>query len=259
MNNLKGKSALVTGATSGIGEAVAKMLAQMGVNVILHGRDDERLQTLQTKLQRDYNTIETISFDVRNKKETISKIEELLKKREIDILINSAGLAVGFDRFDEGNIEDWEEMIDANVKGLLYTTRLILPQMRKRDKGHIVNLGSIAGIMAYPKGNVYCATKAAVGMLSDALNVDLADTNIRVSCVEPGAVETNFSNVRFKGDTKKAKKVYEGYKPLSAEDVAYLIIYILNVPDHVNIQHALIMPTAQRNPYILNREKKDDK
>ncbi|NPA74063.1 MAG: SDR family NAD(P)-dependent oxidoreductase [Epsilonproteobacteria bacterium] len=259
MNNLKGKTALVTGATSGIGEAIAKMLAQMGVNVILHGRNKDRLLSLQESLQRDYNSIDIIDFDIRDKEETLSKIKELLKSKEIDILINSAGLAVGLDRFDEGDIEDWEEMIDANVKGLLYITRSILPQMRKRDKGHIVNLGSIAGIMAYPKGNVYCATKAAVGMLSDALNADLLGTNIRVSCVEPGAVETNFSNVRFKGDTKKAKKVYEGYKPLSAEDVAYLVIYILNVPDHVNIQHALIMPTAQRNPYLLHRENKEKK
>ncbi len=259
MNNLKGKTALVTGATSGIGEAVAKMLAQMGVHVILHGRDEEKLKSLQNKLQRDYNTIDTISFDVKDRKAVTSKIENLLKDTKIDILINSAGLAVGLDRFDEADIDDWEEMIDANIKGLLYVTRLIVPQMRKRDKGHIVNLGSIAGISAYPKGNVYCATKAAVGMITDTLNADLSDTNIRVSCVEPGAVETNFSNVRFKGDTKKAKKVYEGYKPLSAEDIAYLIIYILNVPEHVNIQHALIMPTAQRNPYILNREKKDEK
>ena len=257
MNNLKGKTALVTGATSGIGEAVAKMLAQMGVNVILHGRDEKKLESLQAKLQRDYNTIDTVAFDIKDKQNTLSKIENLLKTKEIDILVNSAGLAAGLDRFDEAKIEDWEEMIDANVKGLLYVTRAILPQMRKRDKGHIINLGSIAGVMAYPKGNVYCATKAAVGMITDTLNVDLEGTNIRVSCVEPGAVETNFSNVRFKGDTNKAKKVYEGYKPLSAEDIAYLIIYILNVPKHVNIQHSLIMPTAQRNPYILHRDTKD--
>ncbi len=255
MNNIKNKTAFVTGATSGIGEAISKMLAQMGVNVILNGRDEAKLATLKNKLQRDYNTIDTINFDIRDKKTVLSKIENLLKKKDIDILINSAGLAAGFDELDKGNIDDWEEMIDANIKGLLYVTRTILPQMRKRDKGHIVNIGSIAGITAYPKGNVYCATKAAVGMLSDALNTDLADTNIRVSCVEPGAVETNFSNVRFKGDEKKAKKIYEGYKPLSAEDIAYLIIYILNIPDHVNIQHALIMPTAQRNPYMLKREK----
>jgi len=255
MNNLKGKYALVTGATSGIGEAVAKMLAQMGVNVILHGRDQDKLDNLKIKLQRDYNTIETVCFDVTDKKDTLKKISDLTGKFEIDILINSAGLAVGFDKFDEAAIEDWEEMIDANIKGLLYVTRTIAPQMRKRDKGHIVNLGSIAGIMGYPKGNVYCATKAAVGMLSDTLNIDFEGTNIRVSCIEPGAVETNFSNVRFKGDEKKAKAVYKGYKPLSAEDIAYLIIYILNVPEHVNIQHTLIMPTAQRNPYVLNRDK----
>ena len=254
MNNLKGKTALVTGATSGIGEAVAKMLAQMGVDVILSARNEVKLKELQHKLQRDYNSIAILPLDVRDKKRTLDAIEDLLQTKEIDILINSAGLASGLDLFDEADIEDFEEMIDTNIKGLLYVTRAILPQMRKRDKGHIVNLGSIAGVMAYPKGNVYCATKAAVGMLTDTLNVDLVDTNIRVSCVEPGAVETNFSNVRFKGDEKKAKKVYEGYKPLSAEDIAYLIIYILNVPDHVNIQHALIMPTAQRNPYILKKE-----
>ncbi len=257
MNNLKGKTALVTGATSGIGEAIAKMLAQMGTNVILHGRDEEKLKSLQAKLQRDYNTIDKIAFDIKDRQNTLSKIENLLKAKEIDILVNSAGLAIGLDKFDEANIEDWEDMIDANVKGLLYVTRAILPQMRKRDKGHIINIGSIAGIMAYPKGNVYCVTKAAVGMITDTLNVDLEGTNIRVSCIEPGAVETNFSNVRFKGDTNKAKKVYEGYKPLSAEDIAYLIIYILNVPEHVNIQHSLIMPTAQRNPYILHRNTKD--
>jgi NADP-dependent 3-hydroxy acid dehydrogenase YdfG len=254
MNNLKGKYALVTGATSGIGEAVAKMLAQMGVHVLLHGRDNEKLQTLKTKLQRDYNSIDTVAFDIRDKKETIQKVSELAKKYDIDILINSAGLAAGLDNFDEADINDFEEMIDTNIKGLLYVTRTVAPSMRKRNKGHIVNIGSIAGIMGYPKGNVYCATKAAVGMLTDTLNIDFAGTDIRVSCVEPGAVETNFSNVRFKGDEQKAKKVYEGYKPLSAEDIAYLIIYILNVPGHVNIQHALIMPTAQRNPYVLSRE-----
>ncbi len=256
MNNLKGKTALVTGATSGIGEAVAKMLAQMGVDLILNSRNEKQLKALQNKLKRDYNSIEILSFDVKNKKEVLQKIEKLLKTKKIDILINNAGLAAGMDLFDEGDIQDWEEMIDTNVKGLLYVSRAILPQMRKRNKGHIINLGSIAGVMAYPKGNVYCATKAAVGMLSDALNVDLSNTNIRVSCIEPGAVDTNFSNVRFKGDEKRAKKVYEGYKPLSAEDIAYLIIYVLNIPDHVNIQHALIMPTAQRNPYILNRNEK---
>jgi NADP-dependent 3-hydroxy acid dehydrogenase YdfG len=254
MNNLKGKTAFVTGATSGIGEAIAKMLAQMGVHLILNSRNEEKLRILQNKLQRDYNSIEILPFDVRSKKEVLPKIKKLLTTKKIDILINNAGLAAGLDLVDEGDIQDWEDMIDTNIKGLLYVSRAILPQMRNRNKGHIVNIGSIAGIMAYPKGNVYCATKAAVGMLSDALNVDLVDTNIRVSCVEPGAVETNFSNVRFKGDERKAKKVYDGYKPLSAEDIAYLIIYILNIPDHVNIQHALIMPTSQRNPYVLKRD-----
>ncbi len=256
MNNLKSKTALITGASSGIGEAIAKMLAQMGVNLILNSRNEEKLIALQKKLQRDYNEVDILPFDIRDKTDTTSKIQKILKTKNIDILVNNAGLASGLDEFDKGDIQDWEEMIDTNIKGLLYVSRSVIPQMRNRNTGHIINLGSIAGLMPYPKGNVYCATKAAVGMLSDALNIDLSDTNIRVSCIEPGAVETNFSNVRFKGDTKKAKATYDGYKPLTPEDIAYLTIYILNVPEHVNIQHTLIMPTAQRNPYVLNRKKR---
>ncbi|MEA3384403.1 MAG: SDR family NAD(P)-dependent oxidoreductase [Campylobacterota bacterium] len=255
MNNLKNKTALITGATSGIGKDCAKYLAKKGVNLVLTGRRKEKLKTLKKKLMSRYDiNISILTLDVQNKNDVEKKLSSIIKKQNIDILINNAGLALDASKIDDGDINDWETMIDTNVKGLLYVSRIIIPHMRKNNNGHIINLGSIAGITTYPAGNVYCATKSAVHTLSEAMNIDLVGTNIRVSNIAPGAVETEFSNIRFKGDDKKADAVYDGYTPLTAKDIAKLIVYVLNAPKHVNIQHALIMPTAQRNPYTLHRE-----
>jgi NADP-dependent 3-hydroxy acid dehydrogenase YdfG len=255
MNRLKKKTALITGATSGIGKACAKQLAKMKVNLVLLGRKEDKLDNLSMKLINKYGIkVSSIVVDVRSQKVLENKLEKLLKETNIDILINNAGLALGLDKIDEGLLSDWEGMIDTNIKGLLYVSRIIIPHMRKRDCGHIINIGSIAGRTTYPNGNVYCATKAAVHALNDAMNIDLIGTKIRVSNIAPGAVETEFSNVRFHGDSKKANTVYDGYTPLVADDIADLIVYVLNAPEHVNIQDTLIMPTAQRNPYLLHRD-----
>jgi len=250
MNFIEGKIALITGATSGIGKATAKALNDMGVNLILTGRNEKKLNELKNTL--DVQTL-TFVFDVRDK-ETVSKtIEEILQITHIDILINNAGLALGLEPIDEGNIEDWETMIDTNIKGVLYVTKPIFKHMKERNEGHIVNLGSVAGKTPYPGGCVYASTKASLHSLNECMNADAYGTNIKISNIAPGAVETEFSNVRFKGDKKKAKKVYEGFTPLSAEDIANTIICILNTPPHVNIQYVDIMPTNQRNPYMLYR------
>jgi hypothetical protein len=251
MNFIEGKIALITGATSGIGKATAKALNDMGVNLILTGRNEKKLNELKNTL--DVQTL-TFTFDVRNKESVTQTIKEILQITHIDILINNAGLALGLEPIDEGNPEDWDTMIDTNIKGVLYVTKPVFKHMKERNEGHIVNLGSVAGKTAYPGGNVYCATKAALHSLNDSMNIDAYGTNIKVTNIAPGAVETEFSNVRFKGDKKKAKKVYEGFTPLSAEDIANTIICALNTPPHVNIQYIDIMPTNQRNPYMLCRE-----
>jgi 3-hydroxy acid dehydrogenase / malonic semialdehyde reductase len=257
MNRLKNQTALITGATSGIGKASAKALAKMGVNLVISGRREEKLLKLKEKLEQKYEiSVCTLSLDVTKQKEVEKELGKVLKKKSICILINSAGLALGLNKIDSGSLDDWEGMIDTNIKGVLYVSRMVIAHMRKNRYGHIINIGSIAGVMSYPGGNVYCATKSAVHTLSEAMNIDLLGTNIRVSNVAPGAVETEFSKIRFHGDEKKADAVYEGYKPLRAKDVADLICYILNAPLHVNIQNTLIMPTAQRNPYVLHRDKK---
>lgn len=252
INRLTAKTALVTGATSGIGRTTAVQLAQLGVNLILVGRDQVKLDALVRELSHMQINIKLIVLDVRDRAQVKAKLEGV----QTDILINNAGLALGLEPLYEGDIDQWEEMIDANIKGLLYVSRAVIPQMKAKGRGHIVNIGSIAGEMAYPGGNVYCATKAAVHSLSQSMNIDLHGTGVRVSNVAPGAAETNFSNTRFSGDNEKADSVYEGYVPLTAEDIADLIIYILNAPEHVNIQETLIMPTAQRNPYVLSRKTK---
>ena len=255
MNRLKKKTALITGATSGIGKACAKHLAKNKTNLVLVGRNEAKLDALSMKLINKYKiNVETLIVDVRSQKVIESKIEKVLENTKIDILINNAGLALGMDKLDEGLLSDWEGMIDTNIKGLLYVSRIIVPAMRKQNSGHVINIGSIAGKTTYPNGNVYCATKAAVHSLSEAMNIDLFGTNVRVSNIAPGAVETEFSNARFHGDKKKADKVYDGFTPLSADDIADLIVYVLNAPEHVNIQDALIMPTSQRNPYIHYKE-----
>ena len=255
MNNLKDKIALITGATSGIGKSCAKELAKMGVDLVITGRRETRLNSLKQKLEEKYDIeVKTLCFDIKNKNEVNDILNELLTEYEIDILINNAGLALGIEKLDDGLIQNWENMIDTNIKGLLYVSKIIMGQMRDRNKGHIINIGSIAGIISYPGGNVYSATKSAVHTISESMNIDLLGTKIRVSNIAPGAVKTEFSNVRFKGDDKKADEVYKGFDELSPKDIADLIVYILNAPAHVNIQHALIMPTAQRNPYVLHRQ-----
>ncbi len=253
VNRLEGKWALVTGAASGIGKACAEKLAEAGTHLVICGRNGEKLEMLKEELGRFGVEVKTVVFDVRDRNEVASRLTDLLSTTKVDVLINNAGLALGLDAFDGGDVDQWEEMIDANVKGLLYVSRAVVPQMRERNSGHIINMGSIAGKMTYPGGNVYCATKSAVHALSEAMNIDLAGTAIRVGNIAPGAVETNFSNTRFSGDDDKADAVYEGYEPLHPEDIADLALYILNAPPHVNIQDTLVMPTAQRNPYVLSR------
>ncbi|WP_345975937.1 SDR family NAD(P)-dependent oxidoreductase [Sulfurimonas sp. HSL3-7] len=252
-NQLNGKRVLVTGATSGIGKACAHRLAEAGTDLVLCGRNGEKLEALKQAFGPFGVDIKVLVFDVRNRKEVESRLSILLETTAIDILINNAGLALGLEAFDGGDVDQWEEMIDANIKGLLYVSRAVVPQMRRRNSGHILNIGSIAGKMTYPGGNVYSATKAAVHALGEAMNIDLAGTAVRVGNIAPGAVETNFSNTRFSGDETRADAVYEGYEPLHPEDIADLALYILNAPSHVNIQDVLVMPTAQRNPYVHSR------
>ena len=255
MNNLLDKTALITGATSGIGKACAKALAKLGVDLVLTGRRESRLVTLKEKLEEKYDIeVKILCFDVSNQIEVEKTLTNLLTEYEIDILINNAGLALGIEKLDEGSLSNWENMIDTNIKGLLYVSKIIMAQMREKNKGHIINMGSIAGVMNYPGGNVYSATKSAVHAISESMNIDLVGTKVRVSNIAPGAVQTEFSNVRFKGDDSKADNVYDGFEPLCAKDIADLAVYILNAPEHVNIQHTLIMPTAQRNPYVLHRQ-----
>jgi len=250
MNRIKNKTALITGATSGIGRACALELAKAGVHLILQGRDAAKLKALETALVHHDISIETLCFDVREE----ANVTAALSNVRVDILINNAGLALGLAPLDSSKLAHFNEMIDTNIKGVLYVTQPIMAVMRQNNSGHIINIGSIAGRMTYPNGSVYCATKAALHSLSEAMNIDAFGTNIRVSNIAPGAVETNFSTTRFEGDTKKADAVYEGYTPLSAEDIAQLVHYILNAPEHVNIQDTLIMPTAQRNPYMLHKQ-----
>ncbi len=254
MTKLAGQRALVTGATSGIGKACVYALAKVGVKVIAHGRDRDKLAALQDETATANMQIETICFDVSHRQSVDDALRLLLQDTSIDILINNAGLALGLEPIDEGDLDQWEGMIDTNIKGLLYVSRAVIPQMRRNNSGHIINIGSIAGKMTYPGGNVYCATKSAVHTLNEAMNIDLAGTAVRVGNIAPGAVETNFSPTRFSGDMEKADAVYEGYEPLLAEDVADLALYMLQAPSHVNIQDVLVMPTAQRNPYVLSRD-----
>jgi 3-hydroxy acid dehydrogenase/malonic semialdehyde reductase len=254
VNNISEKIALITGATSGIGKSCAKELAKMGVDLVITGRRDSRLLSLKAKLEEKYNIeVKTLCFDVSNKNLVEKELESLLNEYEIDILINNAGIALGIEKIDAGLTENWETMIDTNIKGLLYVSKIVMTQMRANNKGHIVNIGSIAGIMPYPGGNVYSATKSAVHAISQSMNIDLIGTKIRVSNIAPGAVRTEFASVRFKGDNKKVEDTYAGFDELTPKDIADLIVYILNAPAHVNIQHTLIMPTAQRNPFMLHR------
>ncbi len=255
---LAGKIALVTGASSGIGKATALILAREGCRVILTGRRKNRLEEVGEEIKRRYNREYLIlSFDVRDRKAVETTLAALPSEwQNIDILINNAGLARGLSKIHEGEIDDWEQMIDTNIKGLLYVTRAVVPGMVKRGRGDVVNIGSIAGHEVYPGGNVYCATKHAVDALTKGLRIDLVDTPIRVSSVDPGLVETEFSIVRFKGDTERAKNVYQGLQPLTGEDIAETILFIVTRPAHVQIADVVIFPTAQASGTIVHREEK---
>ena len=255
MSRVSGKLALITGASSGIGEACARRLAAEGAHLALWARRQERLTKLGAELERAHGVAVRIAeVDVRDRAAVNGAAAELLAAQVPDILINNAGLAAGFSKIHEGDVDDWDRMIDTNLKGLLNVTRAILPQMVTRRRGHVVNIGSTAGHMSYPKGNVYSATKAGVRALTEGMNLDVAGTPIRVSSVDPGFVETEFSDVRFRGDAAKAKAVYRGFTPLSAADVADAVAYVLNLPEHVNVFDMIIVPTAQRNVYVVDRE-----
>ncbi len=253
---MQNKIVLITGSTSGIGEACAFKYASEGANLILNGRNQEKLENLKNSILKKYPIeILILLFDVRDKEAAIKAINNIPEKwRAIDILINNAGLVLGVDKEFEGNLDDWNIVIDTNIKGLLTMTRLIVPLMLKHNRGHIVNIGSIAGEAAYPGGSVYCATKAAVRMLTDSLRIDLVDTPLRVTNIKPGLVETNFSVTRYHGDKSKADAVYKGLKPLIAEDIAETIYYTTSVPEHIQIAEVLIMPTNQATGTIVYRE-----
>ena len=247
------KTAFITGATSGIGMATARLLSKNGYRLVLTGRRMDRLEKLKAEMDRQKTFL--LYFDVRNKNEVDKAIASLPDEwKKIDVLINNAGLAAGMEPVAEADMADWEAMIDTNIKGLLYITRQISRWMIERQQGHIINLSSIAGKEAYPKGAVYCATKHAVEAISKSLRIELLPYNIKVSRICPGAVETEFSLVRFKGDQNKADKVYEGFTPLSAQDIAESIYFVLSRPAHVNIDDMLIMPSAQGSAHDFYRK-----
>lgn len=249
------KIVLITGATSGIGEACARKFAQGGYDVIITGRRAQLLANLKKELEAEGIRVLALAFDVRNRNAATAAINSLpLEWQQIDILINNAGLALGLEPEHEGSFEDWETMIDTNIKGLLTMTRLVVPRMVKRDSGHVINIGSVAGDAAYAGGNVYCGTKAAVKTITDGLRIDLAHTSVRVTNVKPGLVETHFSNVRFHGNDARAEKVYEGIKPLTGADIAEVVFYAASAPAHVQIAEVLVLATHQANGSVLHRD-----
>jgi 3-hydroxy acid dehydrogenase/malonic semialdehyde reductase len=250
------KTILITGATAGFGEATARIFAHNGWNLVLTGRRMDRLESLKKELQAKGVDIALLNFDVRNEEEVNKAIESLSEevKNDLAILINNAGLAVGRGPIDTGETDDWNRMIDTNVKGLLYVTRAISPILKKNGGGHIVNIASIAGKEVYAGGNVYCATKHAVDALSRAIRIDLVHDNIKVTNIAPGAAETEFSLVRFKGDEQTAKNVYDGFDPLMAEDIADAVYYVCSRPKHVCINDLVIMPSAQASSTIFHKK-----
>lgn len=249
------KITLITGATSGIGKACAYKFAENGHSLILTGRRQERLDEIKSDITRKYNVdVLTLCFDIRSNNEVEKAIDSLSDEWcNIAILINNAGLAVGLNKINNGIIDDWERMIDTNIKGLLYISRAVSPLMISNKNGHIINIGSIAGKEVYPNGNVYCASKHAVDALTKAMRIDMVENNIKVSQIAPGAIQTEFSIVRFKGDEEKAGKVYDGYKPLLPEDVADVTYYTTTLPDHVNINDLVLMPTAQASSVVFHK------
>ncbi len=247
------KIALVTGATSGIGRATARILAKNNYKIILCGRREDRLMELEKELS-EFTEIITLAFDVRDKKAVFDSINSLPSNfSKIDVLINNAGNAHGLDAIQDGDLDDWDAMIDINVKGLLYVSKAIIPKMIEQKSGHIINIGSTAGKEVYQNGNVYCATKFAVDALNKGMRMDLNPYGIRVGAIHPGMVETEFSEVRFKGDSDRAANVYKGLKPLSPEDIADVIHFVVSRPYHVNIADLIVMPTAQASATVVNR------
>lgn len=246
------KIVLITGATSGIGLACARKFAANGDKLILTGRNEQRLAELKRELETE---VLTLAFDVRDREKAEEYINGLPDEwKNIDVLVNNAGLALGLEPEYEGNLDDWETMIDTNIKGLLTMTRLVVPGMVERNSGHIINIGSVAGDAAYAGGNVYCATKAAVKALTDGLRIDVANTALRVTNLKPGLVETNFSNIRFKGDEERAAKLYTGIKPLTGDDIADVAVYAANAPAHVQIAEVLILATHQASGSVIVRK-----
>ena len=248
--------AIVTGASAGFGRATAIALARNSYDVVITGRRSEKLEAVEEAIRSKTDAdVLSLTFDIRDKKAVEDACGKLSGKWEtVDVLVNNAGLAAGLSHIHDGNVDDWEQMIDTNIKGLLYITRLITPGMVKREKGHIINIGSIAGKEAYEKGNVYNASKFAVDGLTQAMRIDLVDYGIKVTAINPGAAETEFSLVRFKGDQEQADKVYEGFTPLYAEDIAETVLFVVSRPPHVNIDDLLIMPTAQARSRKINRK-----
>lgn len=247
------KTALITGATSGIGRAIAERFAENGIRLILCGRRQERLDVLQKTLGQK-TKVHTLNFDVRDKDLVSSKIDSLPNDfAEINILVNNAGNAHGLDYIDEGSIDDWDAMLDINVKGLLYVSKAIIPKMVEKKEGHIINIGSTAGKEVYPRGNVYCASKHAVDAINQGMRIDLNAHGIRVGAINPGLVETEFSDVRFKGDVDRATNVYKGFQPLTPEDVADIVHFVVTRPSHVNIADLVVMCTAQASSTIVKK------
>lgn len=254
--NLKHKTVLVTGASAGIGRACAILFADAGARVIILARREEKLKELANELLNVHGAeVLSIECDIQQR-HRLKQIFEAMPEswKNVDILINNAGLAQGFDKIHQANIDDWEIMIDTNIKGLLYTTRFFLPGMVERASGMIINIASIAGRMVYPSGNVYCATKFAVKALSEAMAIDLNATGVRICNIDPGLVETEFAQVRFHGDMKRAAEVYKGYTPLTSYDVAEIALFAATRPPHVMIQDISVTPTDQANTYIVNRQ-----
>ncbi|MDB5087757.1 MAG: NAD(P)-dependent oxidoreductase [Mucilaginibacter sp.] len=249
------KIALITGATSGIGEACAHLFAREKYNLVLTGRRLDRLENLAKKLNTKYNVEVAVSqFDVRNRDEVKDNLEALPAKwKKVDVLVNNAGLSQGLDPIQNGSLDDWDTMIDTNVKGLLYVSKIVANWMIDNKQGHIINIGSIAGKEVYANGNVYCASKHAVDALNKGMRIDLLPYGIKVTAIHPGAVETEFSEVRFKGDKERAKKVYDGFEPLVADDIAETIWFVVSRPKHVNINDMIVMPTAQANAGTIFR------
>lgn len=247
------QTALITGASSGIGRATAQAFAKAHINLILCGRREEELQTLKEELSKLVK-VTTLTFDVRDKTEVFKQIDSLPEEfRRIDILINNAGNAHGLNPIQEGDIDDWDAMMDINVKGLLYVSKAIIPQMVERKAGHIINIGSTAGKEVYPGGNVYCASKFAVDAINQGMRIDLNQAGIRVGAINPGLTHTGFSEVRFKGDKERADNVYRGFQPLMPEDIADIIAFVVSRPYHVNIADLTVMPTAQASSTIVNK------